>query len=102
VRDRYVLQVLLATLGSALLMALIAVVQTPADLWQSAPTPGASARSDATSPRGATFKDECEFPFHPGADCPPESAKPACKKPAGAAPKNCERGGAQAGAAGRC
>jgi len=76
VRDRYVLQVLLATLGCGLLMAVIALVETPSDFWQRADnaTAGASPRVepvrskaaliDATPPRVADFKDECDLPFH--------------------------------------
>jgi len=92
VRDRYVLQVLLATLGCGLLMAVIALVETPSDFWQRADnaTAGASPRVepvrskaaliDATPPQVADFKDECDLPFHSKADCPDEPAQPACDR----------------------
>jgi hypothetical protein len=60
VRDRYVLQVLLATAGCGLLLGVVAVVETPRD-W-SQPVSDAMAKSEVTASRSADFRDEC-LPF---------------------------------------
>jgi hypothetical protein len=82
VRDRYVLQVLLVTLGFGVLLGLIAVVDAPKD-WSAEPiavsTPSdAPARSErianqATpsyqmSPRVVDFADKADFPSPDTAD----------------------------------
>ena len=73
-RNRYVSQVLLATLGFGMLLAVIAVIQTPADRSpQKSDTPSKTADSPPchagvppahtpnTTPRTDDFNDECEF-----------------------------------------
>lgn len=73
-RNRYVLQVLLATFGFAMVLAVIAVLETPADR----PLQGTGARRSVespqchtteppahtpkTAPRTNDFKGDCDFP----------------------------------------
>jgi len=91
VRDRYVSQVLLVALGFGVLLALIAVVDAPKD-W-SQPVAGAARVSEAAQPaiskpagtkmaepRGADFKDECEFPARLLHDCPQPEPQEICEK----------------------
>lgn len=80
-RNRYVLQVLLATFGFAMVLAVIAVLETPADRSPratdapSAPaelrlcsTSKPSAHTPKTTPRTDDFRDECDFPAQPISD----------------------------------
>ena len=75
VRNRYVLQVLLATFGFAMVLAVIAVLETPADRPQratDAPRAPAELRlcragepsvhTPKTTPRTDDFKADCDFP----------------------------------------
>ena len=89
-RDRYVMQVLLVTLGFGVLLAMIAVVDAPRD-W-SQPVTGTlpeQAKSDpalshaattGATPRAADFKDECEFPARLIKDCPKPEPQEICEK----------------------
>jgi hypothetical protein len=87
-RERYVLQVLLVTLGFGVLLAAIAVVDAPSDWSQQMPgsAPGSRAageqlRSTSTAtPRAADFKDECEFPARLVLDCPQPEPHEACER----------------------
>lgn len=67
-RDRYVLQVLLATLGTGVLMALIAVVETPRD----------GSQSSAVPTQTSEFKNECALPFRTITDCPGTTSQATC------------------------
>jgi hypothetical protein len=60
VRERYVLQVLLVTVGFGLLLGVFAVVETPKD-W-SQPATDAMAKPLEAASRFADFQDEC-LPF---------------------------------------
>ncbi|HJZ63889.1 MAG TPA: hypothetical protein VKD70_06200 [Candidatus Acidoferrum sp.] len=71
-RNRYVLQVLLATFGFGMILAVVAVLQTPADratgasqkLLESPQCHGADPPDPApkATPRRDDSKDDCEFP----------------------------------------
>ena len=80
-RNRYVLQVLLATFGFAMVLAVIAVLETPADWSPRASDPPRapaelrlcstgepSAHAPNTAARTDNFRDECEFPVQPISD----------------------------------
>jgi hypothetical protein len=81
VRNRYVWQVLLATFGFAMVLAVIAVMETPAD-WppratdaQRAPaelrlcsTNKPSAHSPSAAAQTDSFRDKCKFPARPISD----------------------------------
>jgi len=85
-RDRYVLQVLLVTLGFGVLLAVIAVVDTPNDAFRpiaAAPygVPGPSeqirgnnAKSPQQAPTAVDFRDECNlfFRFATQTETPPK------------------------------
>ena len=90
-RDRYVWQVLLVTLGFGVLLALIAVVDAPKD-W-SQPIAGAARASEAAQParskpavthaaepHGTDFKDECEFPARLINNCPKPEPQEICER----------------------
>jgi hypothetical protein len=74
-RERYVLQVLLATLGCGVLLAVIGVVDAPNDAWQpmvgapyavppsSNQLPTKDVKGDKRSPGLADFGDECDLLF---------------------------------------
>lgn len=67
-RDRYVLQVLLATLGTSVLMALVAVVETPQNWSRPSPVPTHTSE----------FKDERALPFRTLTDDPGTASPAAC------------------------
>ena len=81
-RNRYVLQVLLATFGFAMVLAVIAVLETPADWSPRASDPPRapaelrlcgtsepSAHATKTTPRTNDSKDECVLPTQSGPPC---------------------------------
>ena len=78
VRERYVLQVLLVTVGFGLLLGVFAVVETPDD--QSQPVCEIIAKPDAATVRVADFQDECSWPFLLRAEESEHQAKQDCEK----------------------
>jgi hypothetical protein len=90
-RERYVQQVLLVTLGFGVLLGVIAVIDTPADWSQqipgsalgtragAEPRPSKTMAADAT-PRDADFSDECAFPARIIRDCPQPEPQDACER----------------------
>jgi len=60
VRDRYVWQILLATLGCGLLLGAVAIVDTPND-W-SQPVCDKRAKPAEAALRLADLKDDCDLP----------------------------------------
>jgi len=93
VRDRYVIQVLLATFGFGLLLAIVAVLQTPDGSYlQSAHGSGEPTES-RQGPAGAAplqttraknladdFRAECEIPAKLIDDCPQPKAQKICQR----------------------
>jgi len=93
VRDRYVIQVLLATFGFGLLLAIVAVLQTPDRSYlQSAhgsgkPTESRQGPAGAVPPQATRakhlaedFRAECEIPAKLIDDCRQPKAQKICQR----------------------
>lgn len=78
-RDRYVWQVLLATLGCGLLLGAVAIIDTPNDQPQPI-CDHQMAKPDETALRVADLKDDCSLRFRAHADEPEAPAKQDCEK----------------------
>jgi hypothetical protein len=79
VRERYVLQVLLVTLGFGLLLGVFAIVATPDD--QSQPIcDHPMAKPDEAALCVADLKDDCSLRFRAHADKTETPAKQDCEK----------------------
>jgi hypothetical protein len=76
VRDRYVLQVLLATLGCGLLLGVVGVIDTPRDWFEPAAT--TITKPEVAASHFADFEDEC-LPFGVAAEEAPP-AKQHCEE----------------------
>jgi hypothetical protein len=79
VRERYVLQVLLVTVGFGLLLGVFAIVATPGD--QSQPIcDHPMAKPDESALRVADLKDDCSLPFRITAEETEGRGKQDCEK----------------------
>lgn len=80
-RDRYVIQVLLATFGFGLLLAIVAVLQTPDGSYlQSAHGSGKPTESRQGPVLADDFRAECEMPAKVIDDCLQPKAQKICQK----------------------